>query len=307
MFYQGIAAGSFTLTNAVTDSDAGPFSSTTSDLAGDSAGWAHAPATVVTPAGGPYVSQPFSWSPGTTSAPSLAVTGRDVAGNSATTKLKFVNDSSAPTAGTISYRSGYQPDESVTVTFTSGTDSGSGIATRQLQSSAASLDSGTCGAFGAFTDVGANNPTSPYTDSQVDDQTCYQYRYVVTDQVSNRDIATSTAVAVVAASIGGPALRTGSVLPCSLVPASSIGWRRRLAGTSGRARAARSSGSRRGLSQERSMPAIRPPRKRRSIEQRHTPMRLLESRTANSLAISTAEHSIRASITPRLPWLSPER
>ena len=50
---------------------------------------------------------PFGWAAGTTSAPAEAVTGRDVAGNTAVTNLTFTNDSTAPTAGTITYADGY--------------------------------------------------------------------------------------------------------------------------------------------------------------------------------------------------------
>ena len=59
-----------------------------------------------TPAGGPYVSNPFAWSAATTTSPQVTVTGRDVAGNAAPTTLTFVNDSTAPTAGTMSYPDG---------------------------------------------------------------------------------------------------------------------------------------------------------------------------------------------------------
>ncbi|HWI30005.1 MAG TPA: LamG domain-containing protein [Microbacterium sp.] len=197
VYYRGTAAGSFTLTNAVADAGSGPASSQTAALTGTTTGWTHTPSTVSTPAGGPYVSNPFSWSAGATSSPSEVVTGRDAVGNLATTTLTFVNDSTAPTAGSISYLDGYQAGRSVAVTFASGTDSGSGIATRQLQRSAAQLTNGTCGTFSAFVNIGSNNPTSVYTDSQVSNAVCYMYRYVVTDLVGNQHIATSASVSKV--------------------------------------------------------------------------------------------------------------
>ena len=79
IYYRGAAAGSFTITNAVADALSGPASSATSSFAGGSSGWSHTPSLVTTPAGGPYVSAAFSWSPGSTSSPSETVTGRDVA------------------------------------------------------------------------------------------------------------------------------------------------------------------------------------------------------------------------------------
>ena len=192
IFYRGAGAGSFRLTNAVSDSGTGPASSATAVLTGTSTGWtAHTPSTVSTPTGGPYVSNPFSWTAGAASSPTEVVTARDVAGNSATTTLSFVNDSTPPGPDTITYTAGYQPGRSVVVSFTTGTDSGSGIATRQLQRSFAPLTAGSCGSFSSFADLGPANPTSPYTDSQVTNGICYRYRYVVTDLLGNQDIATS--------------------------------------------------------------------------------------------------------------------
>ena len=114
----------------MTDAGSGPASSQTAALGNTPTNWTHTGSTVSTPAGGPYVSNAFSWTAGATSAPTEAVTGRDVAGNTAVTNLTFINDSTAPSAGTISYTNGYQPGHSVPVTFTTGTDGGSGIATK---------------------------------------------------------------------------------------------------------------------------------------------------------------------------------
>ena len=208
IFYRGVAAGSFTLTNTVVDTGSGPGSSTTSAPAGRATGWTHPPSTVTAPAGGPYVSAPFGWSAGTTSSPTEVVTGADAAGNVTTTTLSFVDDSAAPTGGSVSYPNGYQPDPSVTVTLTAGTDAGSGIATRRLQRAQAPLTNKACGTFTAFADLGPNNPTSPYVDTAVSDLRCYTYRYLLTDLVGNQQLATSTSVAKVDASAVGPALGT---------------------------------------------------------------------------------------------------
>ena len=195
VYYRGAAAGSFTLSNGVTDGGSGPASSQTAALGGTTTGWTHTPSTVSTPAGGPYVSNTFSWTLGAASAPTESVTGRDVAGNTAITGLTYTVDSTAPSAGTISYLDGYQPGHSVPVTFTTGTDGGSGIATRQLQRQSAVLTNGVCGSYtGGFSDRGPDTPTSVYTDSSIVAGNCYQYRYVVTDFVGNQHIATSASV-----------------------------------------------------------------------------------------------------------------
>lgn len=195
IYYRGAAGGSFTLTNAVNDSASGPASSATAALGGTATNWSHTPSTVSTPAAGPYVSAPFSWTAGTTTAPTEVVTGRDVAGNTVTTTLSFVNDSTAPTVGTVSYADGYQAGKSVTVTFTGATDGGSGIATGQLQRASAPLTNGSCGTFTGFLTVGPANPTSPYVDNLVTNGTCYQYRYAVTDKLGNQAVATNANVA----------------------------------------------------------------------------------------------------------------
>jgi hypothetical protein len=198
VYYRGSFSGSFTITNTLTDASSGPASSQTAALGGTTTGWAHTPSTVSTPTGGPYVSNAFSWVTTTTSSPTLAVTGRDVAGNAATTNLTFVNDWTTPTAGTLSYLNDYQPGRSVSVTFTTGTDAGSGIAARQLQRAHTTLTNGTCGSsYSSFINVGPSMPTSPYVDTSVVNGLCYMYRYVVSDAVGNHGITTSTDVAKV--------------------------------------------------------------------------------------------------------------
>lgn len=198
VYYRGSTAGSFTVTNTVTDSGTGPASSQTGALGGTTTGWTHTPSTVSTPAGGPYVSNPFAWGAATTSSPTVAVTGRDVIGNTAVTNLTFTNDTTAPPLGSLSYLDGNQPGKSVTLTFTTGTDAGAGVATRQLQRSQAVNNSGTCGStYSNFTDIGSTSPTSPYVDTQVVNAMCYIYRYVVTDAVGNQSITTSASVAKV--------------------------------------------------------------------------------------------------------------
>jgi hypothetical protein len=192
-YYRGTAAGSFTITNALTDSGSGPASSSTSALSGTTTGWSHTPSTVSTPTGGPYVSNTFSWTAGTTSSPTATITGRDLANNTAVVTGTLVNDSTAPT-GSISYATGYQAGRSVALTFT-GADSGSGLASAQLQRDSAHLVNGTCQTFSAFSDLAAADPVSPYTDNTVTNAMCYNYRYVLTDLVGNKFTAASASTA----------------------------------------------------------------------------------------------------------------
>jgi hypothetical protein len=193
VYYRGSAAGGFRLTNAVADGGSGPASSSTAALSGTSAGWAHTASTVSTPTGGPYVSNPFSWASGTTSSPGETVTGRDVAGNTAAASLTFSNDSTPPTAGTIGYTDGFASGRSASISFTTGTDAGSGVATKRLQRAVASINGTSCGPFGQFNDIGSDAPASPYADASLATG-CYKYRYVVTDRVGNQQVATSANV-----------------------------------------------------------------------------------------------------------------
>ncbi len=210
IYYRGTAAGSFTLTNAVTDALSGPASSATAALTGTTAGWTHVPSTVSSPDAGPFVSNGFSWSAGTTGSATEVVTGRDVAGNARTTTLSFVDDSTGPTGGTISFPDGYQTDPSVTVTFGAGTDNGSGVASGTLQRAVASLTSGSCGTFSGYTDLGSSSPTSPVIDAGVAEGYCYSYRYVETDRLGNQGITTTAAVAKIDPYAGGPNLGAAS-------------------------------------------------------------------------------------------------
>jgi hypothetical protein len=217
VYYRGAAAGSFTIRNAVADTLSGPASSATSSLAGGS-GWSHASSLVSTPAGGPYVSNTFSWGAGTSSSPSDTVTGRDVADNFASTTLDFVDDSTGPSGGSVDATglagSGgrYSSSTTLSIAFTKGSDSGSGLApsgAKLLRASAAlsssdGIGDGSCGSFGGFSQVGADDPGSPVTDdatSGISSGQCYRYEYVVSDRVGNTTTYTSTDVKV---DTGGP-------------------------------------------------------------------------------------------------------
>lgn len=206
VFYRGLAAGSFTLTNALTDSGpSGPASSATAALSGTSTGWTHSPSLVSTPAGGPYVSNLFSWSASTTSSPGETVTGRDAGDNTAATALTFTNDSTAPSGGPVDATglvgTGGRYSTSTTLNIALGTTAadtgGSGVASgAQLRRASATLTGGTCGTYGATTQVGSNDPSSPVSDPGLTDQRCYRYDYVVSDRVGNQATFTSLDVKI---------------------------------------------------------------------------------------------------------------
>ncbi|MDQ2967720.1 MAG: chitobiase/beta-hexosaminidase C-terminal domain-containing protein, partial [Actinomycetota bacterium] len=131
VWYRGVAAGSFKIRNSVTDAGSGPASSTTANLGGTATGWTHTGSAVTTPAGGPFDSNVFSWTAGTSSSPTEVVTAADNASNTlAAPTLTFQNDSTAPstTDDTGSIGNAWR-NTTTTVTLSPTDPGGSGVAT----------------------------------------------------------------------------------------------------------------------------------------------------------------------------------
>ncbi len=207
VYYRGSAAGSFTIRNALADTLSGPASSGTAALAGNSSGWSHSSSVVTTPSGGPYVSASFSWTAGTSGSPSETVTGADVAANTALTTLNLVDDEVGPTVGSVDATglvgtgSRYSTSTTLSIAFSKGADSGSGLAATgakllraQANLTSNGISNGSCGSYGAFTQVGSTDPSSPFADNAANGIStghCYQYQYVVSDNVGNTTTYTS--------------------------------------------------------------------------------------------------------------------
>jgi Fn3 associated len=222
VYYRGTAAGSFTVRNALADALSGPAESATSALTGSTGGWSHAPSQVTTPAGGPYVSATFSWGSGTSSSPSETVTGRDVADNLASTTLNFTDDSTGPSGGSVNATglggtgSRYSTSTSLSLFLDRGADSGSGLAAtgaKLLRASAPLSSDGTsdgvCGSYGGFAQVGSDDPSSPFTDNAaggISTGHCYQYEYVVPDNVGNTTTYVSPDIKVDTSGPVGPSV-----------------------------------------------------------------------------------------------------
>ncbi|MEA2466574.1 MAG: hypothetical protein QOJ57_700, partial [Thermoleophilaceae bacterium] len=193
-------------------------------LAGASTGWTHAPSLVSTPAGGPYVSGPFSWTAGTTSSPTETDTGSDVAGNAVATTLAFVDDSATPAGGSVDAiglggtGGRYSTATGLNVGFAKGTDAGAGLATtgaKLLRASAAlssadGVADGTCGSYGTATQVGTDDPISPTADTVTTDDRCYHYEYRVPDELGN------------VASYISPDIKVETTAPASLAPSGAV-------------------------------------------------------------------------------------
>jgi hypothetical protein len=206
LWYRGVAAGSFTLANALTDSGgSGPASTGYAALSGTSTGWSFTSSSATS--GPPYVSNEFSWDAGTASSPSEAATGYDVADNFTTTNLTFANDSTGPSGGSVDATglvgtgSRYSNSTTLSIALAKGTDEGVGVATsgaELLRASAPLLSSdgqadGTCGVYSGYAPL-LTDPTSPYADNAaggISPGNCYRYEYLVSDKLGNQTAYTS--------------------------------------------------------------------------------------------------------------------
>jgi len=127
------------------------------------------------------------------------VYAEDLAGNvGVSTTNTFTVDATAPAGGSVSYTNGYFTSASVSITYSTGTDSGSGLATAtgKLQRAVADLAAGVCDTFGSFSDLVTEYDGS-YSDAAVTTGHCYKYRYLIQDNATNQATYTSDNVAKV--------------------------------------------------------------------------------------------------------------
>lgn len=123
----------------------------------------------------------------------------DNAGNTQTTVSRTIEiDNSAPATGSITYADGYFTSASVAITYSTGTDSGSGLnnSSGKIQRASATLSNGTCGSFSSFADLVTEFDGS-YTDTTVISGNCYKYQYIIADNILNTATYTSANVAKV--------------------------------------------------------------------------------------------------------------
>ncbi len=136
----------------------------------------------------------YGWTSTPSGSGNETVTVTNNAGLSSSAFFMVIPDSTGPTAGSISYLNGTQATTSTPITFVSGTDAGSGIATTSILRRTATLIGTTCGTYGQYTSIIANATASPYTDSTLSVNRCYQYELTQTDAVGNATTTTSTNV-----------------------------------------------------------------------------------------------------------------
>ncbi len=195
VYYRPTTSGSFRVTPAG-DLQSGISAYTYPDLG---LGWT---------APGNAGSQTYAWTATSAPAPAtpLTVTTTNRAGlSTVSNSFTMVPDPDAPTGGTLTYRDGFSTADHVYLTWTEGTDSGSGIApaatssaanrVRVLQRATAVLSpEGTCGAFGAFKDIVNGVDPTPVRRDPVRPGSCYKYQLLVKDNVGNVAITPGTSI-----------------------------------------------------------------------------------------------------------------
>jgi hypothetical protein len=111
--------------------------------------------------------------------------------------VTFTADNSVPAGGAIAYTGGRTTASTAALTLTLGSDTGSGITgTKVIQAATAPAVGGVCGTFGAFAQVATTTSTaaSVVVSPAIAVDTCYQFRYVVTDRVGNATTYTNAGV-----------------------------------------------------------------------------------------------------------------
>jgi hypothetical protein len=158
-------------------------------------GWSPGAGTDTT-APSPF-SYTYSWSTGAVSPGPQTATATATGGSTATAAFTITADVAAPSAGSISYPNGVVNGATISVGFANPIDAGSGLATVQIERRQATFAGGACAAWGAWANVGASNPASPWVDSTTADGFCYEYRLLGTDNVGNQVTVTSASTSKV--------------------------------------------------------------------------------------------------------------
>jgi hypothetical protein len=237
-YYRGAEAGSFRLRLTPIPMGGSPaVSAGFSALSATAIGFSFDSTSVTTPAGGPFVSGEVSWVAGTTADGGGAVSLTNEAGSTFGASGVTHNDSTAPTGGSVDAvgLSGpggrYSTSLELDLALAKGADSAAGLADgtgpsdlpAELLRATAPLTSngtseGSCGLYSTFTQVGSDDPASGLTDTVPTDNTCYAYRYLVSDHVGN--VATYASPEIKVQTIAAASLRPTDAV---LVPVSGAG------------------------------------------------------------------------------------
>jgi hypothetical protein len=215
-YYRGAAAGSFRLRLTPIATGGSPaVSAGFSDLDPNAIGFSFDSTSVITPVGGPFLSSQVSWVAGTTAPGGGAVTLTNEASTTFGAGGVTLNDSTPPGGGSVEAEGltgaggRYSPSLKLILALAKGADSASGLANgtgpsdlpAKLLRATAPLTSdgignGSCGTYSTFAQVGSDNPALSLTDTVPADNTCYAYRYLVSDHVGNLATYTSPDIKV---------------------------------------------------------------------------------------------------------------
>jgi hypothetical protein len=139
--------------------------------------------------GSPVTSSPWttSWTvPGADGLEAVKAVATDAASNTGTATTTTLIDRTAPSGTSITYGAGYDTSGSVAFTTSDGSDGGSGLdsPTAVVERATESLANGVCsGGWSSWSTV-SGSPDSVPTN------TCVQYRYRISDQAGNEQVAT---------------------------------------------------------------------------------------------------------------------
>jgi hypothetical protein len=128
----------------------------------------------------------YSWTTSSTYSGSPTVTCYDNAANSNTASFTVTRDITAPSEGSITYSEGYYTSASISISYSTGTDGGSGLnlSSGRILRRSATLSTGSCGSYGSWSSLVYDSDGS-HTDNTVSSGNCYQYRYEIFDNVLN--------------------------------------------------------------------------------------------------------------------------
>ena len=188
LWFRPGGSGSFTLNATASDAQSGVGEVVFPDVSGTS-GWSGS-------TGGSDGSSPFaspadySWTAGAAALGSTTIVATNGAGLSASDSLTVSADSTAPSGQSVGLVGGpFYASLSVPLSLSNGSDSESGVdsASGVVERSQATLAGGSCGSFGSWSAV----TLSGGADTSVATDTCYRYRYTISDNVGNSSAASS--------------------------------------------------------------------------------------------------------------------
>jgi hypothetical protein len=181
----------------------------------------------VSPSPSPYQAT-YSWADTATASGSKTVTSYDgaglstpAAGLSTPASFTVTPDTTAPVGGVVSSADGYNTTGTVAVAVTDATDSGSGIASSQLQRKVVALAGGKCGDFSAAT---WTNVTLSSGNDAVANGECVEYQLGATDEVGNSATFGPSSVVKVDTSLPTITFDYKSPAPNGNSAANGVGW-----------------------------------------------------------------------------------